>query len=72
MSFLPETAMTVDEDGETELDFEALDDATLRQLDQWLRTNLGHAQHASPSHMSQNPSVRLDAASDDDEDYASE
>lgn len=69
MELLPREAMSTDEEGETELDFEALDDNTLRQLDAWLRSTLNRT---SPSHMSMNPSIRVDAEDEEDDDYASD
>ncbi len=72
MGLLPSEAMQPDESGEIELDFEALDDTNLRKLDAWLRNVRGQAPNVSPSHISHNPSVRLEAGDDDDEDYHSD
>ncbi|PNH10449.1 hypothetical protein TSOC_002817, partial [Tetrabaena socialis] len=71
MSLLPSEAMQPDESGEMELDFEALDDSNLRKLESWLRNVRGQAP-VSPSHVSINPSVRLEAGDVDDEDYHSD
>ncbi|EFJ47338.1 hypothetical protein VOLCADRAFT_81516 [Volvox carteri f. nagariensis] len=71
MGLLPSEAMQPDESGEMELDFEALDDANLRKLEAWLRNVRGQGP-VSPSHISHNPSVRLEAADVDDEDYHSD
>ncbi|KAG2433227.1 hypothetical protein HXX76_008297 [Chlamydomonas incerta] len=71
MSLLPSEAMQPDESGEMELDFEALDDTNLRKLEAWLRNVRGQAP-VSPSHISHNPSVRLEAGDVDDEDYHSD
>ena len=46
--------------------FEALDDANLRKLEVWLRNVRGQAP-VSPSHISHNPSVRLEAGDVEDE-----
>lgn len=72
MALLPPEAMTADESGETELDFESLDDVGLRKLDAWLRNVKGQAPQMSPSHVSHNPSVRLEANDLEDEDYVSD
>ncbi|GIL52901.1 hypothetical protein Vafri_8652, partial [Volvox africanus] len=71
MGLLPSEAMQPDEAGEMELDFEALDDANLRKLEAWLRNVRGQGP-VSPSHISHNPSVRLEAGDVDDEDYHSD
>ncbi|GLC33547.1 hypothetical protein PLESTB_000087000 [Pleodorina starrii] len=71
MGLLPSEAMQPDESGEMELDFEALDDANLRKLEAWLRNVRGQGP-VSPSHISHNPSVRLEAGDVDDEDYHSD
>ncbi|GFR48914.1 hypothetical protein Agub_g10863 [Astrephomene gubernaculifera] len=71
MGLLPSEAMQPDESGEMELDFEALDDANLRKLESWLRNVRGQGP-VSPSHISHNPSVRLEAGDPDDEDYHSD
>mmetsp|Transcript_10516 Transcript_10516/g.22587 ORF Transcript_10516/g.22587 Transcript_10516/m.22587 type:complete len:378 (-) Transcript_10516:451-1584(-) len=59
MSLLP-PSMLEGADGEFELDFESLDDATLRKIDAMLQRIYGNAPRASPSYVSHNPSVRLD------------
>ncbi|KXZ54610.1 hypothetical protein GPECTOR_4g675 [Gonium pectorale] len=71
MGLLPQEAMQPDESGEMELDFEALDDANLRKLEAWLRSVRGQAP-VSPSHISHNPSVRLEAGDQEEEDYQSD
>ncbi|KAG2490962.1 hypothetical protein HYH03_010639 [Edaphochlamys debaryana] len=71
MALLPPEAMQPDESGEMELDFEALDDSNLRKLEAWLRNVRGQGP-VSPSHISHNPSVRLEAGDAEDEDYHSD
>lgn len=71
LALLPPEAMSADESGEMELDFESLDDGGLRKLDTWLRNIKGQGA-PSPSHVSYNPSVRLEANNYDDDDYVSD
>lgn len=68
MGLLP-AEMLEGADGEFELDFERLDNATLLKIDRFLRDlGLGSRVAASPSMVSHNPSVRLDNDEDDDDD----
>mmetsp|Transcript_2965 Transcript_2965/g.7772 ORF Transcript_2965/g.7772 Transcript_2965/m.7772 type:complete len:382 (+) Transcript_2965:68-1213(+) len=72
MTLLPPDLLSGIESGELELDFEALDEATLQKIDAWLRTLYPSAQDqqpqqqapASPPHSQ--PGVRVDQYSDED------
>jgi len=68
MSLLPPELLASVESGELELDFDNLDEGTLRKIDGWMcALNPGDAPPESPQDTANNPSVRVD--SDSDEDY---